>query len=353
MPARKAFEIVHAQLPSDAATLNNLGVIAWRQNQYMNSLGFYSDAMLALPANKEILNNVAEALAALKDNFKKTPNAQRTSRLFVEQEAQLEHVMSQYGWYRWGSMWIDKDELDALKKAEADVKGKLDKLYSDADDIRRKIRTNSDQITKDQDYINEIASENYVGDGINRTFVPTVRYYPDSYYQAQGELRSLQNDNQNLTNTLTQMGRAGQATGGEQAAAEVHGSSGDHRRGGRAANGGCRSWPDQHAATPQAANVAETPAAPATQPRRQFNRRRADSAARQSAGGGADDQLGFLADLRSVTAPLFPAASSGESHRGFGPWEKGSPACCRYTRCRFARPDRARCAWGSHWECHA
>ena len=76
----KSFETVNTQLHGDPATLNNLGVIAWRQGQFINSLNFYNDAMLALPQNKEILTNVAEALAGLPENLRKQFVAQKVQR---------------------------------------------------------------------------------------------------------------------------------------------------------------------------------------------------------------------------------------------------------------------------------
>src|SRR5205814_8771044 len=39
--ARKAFENANSALPGDAATLNNLGAIPWRQNQYSGAPNYY------------------------------------------------------------------------------------------------------------------------------------------------------------------------------------------------------------------------------------------------------------------------------------------------------------------------
>ena len=118
VPARRSFEITHNQIPSDAATLNNLGVCAWRQNQPIVSLGFYSDAMLAMPANKEIINNVAEALYALKEDFKKNPTARAASaRLFISacRRAQLD---SDDGTIWVVSLGIDLAESGSTQRAE-------------------------------------------------------------------------------------------------------------------------------------------------------------------------------------------------------------------------------------------
>jgi len=193
VPARKSFEAAHAQLPSDAATLNNLAVCAWRQNQPVVSLGFYCDAMLAMPQNKEIVNNVAEALAALKDDFKKTPNAQRASRLFVEQEAALETTMAKYGWYRWGSTWLDQAQLAELKKAEKDLKDKMDQLQKDFDGANQKMAENNDRMQKDQDLMNDLRNSQYDSMGHQITNV-----LPGAYYDADREITRLTEENRTL-----------------------------------------------------------------------------------------------------------------------------------------------------------
>lgn len=204
VPARKAFDITHAQLSGDAATLNNLAVISWRQNQLIASLGFYSDAMLALPQNKEILSNVAEALAALKDDFRKTPAAQRTSRLFVEQAAQLDATMAQYGWYRWGSMWLDQNQLNDLKKAEKEVKDKVDTLQKQFDDLQRKFRDNETKITNDQDLMRDLLQSVTAIDP-NTGLAYRSNVYPQSYYDAYREVQTLQAENKTINDNLAGM----------------------------------------------------------------------------------------------------------------------------------------------------
>jgi Flp pilus assembly protein TadD len=203
VPARKSFEAAHAAVPSDAATLNNIAVIAWRQNQFLNSMGFYADAMLAMPANKEILNNVAEALYALKEDFKKNPNAQRTSRVFIEQEARLEAVMAQYGWYRWGSMWLDKMQLDELKKSEKDVQGKLDALQKQYDDQMTRFRDNEAEIARQDRIMTDIKNSSYIQDPQSGAFIALT--LPQTYYDSQYEMQKRQVDNKNINDALAGM----------------------------------------------------------------------------------------------------------------------------------------------------
>jgi Flp pilus assembly protein TadD len=202
--ARRSFELVRASLPGDAATLNNLGVVAWRQNQFVPAMTFYSEAMLAMPANKEILNNVAEALAGLRDDYKKQAPVQRASRLFIEQEARLETLMAQYGWYRWGSTWLDQKQLDELKRAEKDVKDKIDKLQKDYDDLQKKFSDNETKIAKDVDLMNQIRS--YVPMYQDATTGKLLQpEYPTAYWEASDEINKLQADNKVMSNNMAGM----------------------------------------------------------------------------------------------------------------------------------------------------
>ncbi len=285
VPARKCFDIVHAQLPSDAATLNNLGVCAWRQNQFIISLGFYCDAMLALPANKEIISNVAEVLAVLKDDFKKNPTAQRASRLFVEQNAKLEATMAQYGWYRWGSMWVDQNQLDDLKKAEKQVQDQIDKVQKDFDVAKKKISDNEAQIQKDHELITDIdlSMSQYnnggfgLGTGSNAVtgtnivtgptgYGPT---YPRAYTDAVNDVNRLTGDNTTLAHNLDQYraeARRLDATKPKPTYTGVQnliGVEGMPKIGGIVADSGPTSQP---AVAPAMATPAKADRAPATQP---------------------------------------------------------------------------------------
>jgi tetratricopeptide (TPR) repeat protein len=96
--ARKAFEGVRDAIPDHGPALNNLAVIMWRQNQQMAAMGVYLQAMQAMPLNKELLNNVAEALNALTDDQRKSAIAQKVQKLWAEQDVQLHHQLMQIGW---------------------------------------------------------------------------------------------------------------------------------------------------------------------------------------------------------------------------------------------------------------
>src|SRR5690606_9331331 len=117
VPARRAFESVNASIPDHGPTLNNLAVILWRQNQHIGSLNYYDQAMIAAPADREILNNVAEALNALPANYRDNASAKRVLRRFQEQDVQLQAELAKSGLYRWGAAWVNQEQLEELKKA--------------------------------------------------------------------------------------------------------------------------------------------------------------------------------------------------------------------------------------------
>ncbi|MGH7180181.1 MAG: tetratricopeptide repeat protein, partial [Tepidisphaeraceae bacterium] len=123
--ARKSFEAVNAVLNDHAPTLNNLGVILWRQNAPIAALNYFDQSIVAAPINKELLDNVAEALAGIPEDQRRNPVVNRVLRRFTEQDTRLSEMMAAQGWYRWGSTWIDRTTLERLQKDEKEVKDKL------------------------------------------------------------------------------------------------------------------------------------------------------------------------------------------------------------------------------------
>jgi Flp pilus assembly protein TadD len=200
--ARRAFESANAAFPGDPATLNNLGVVLWRQNQFPGALNFYDQAMLALPANKEILNNVAEALASKKEDVKRNAIAAKVTKRFAEQDAQLQAMMAQYGWYRWGSSWVDQSQMDRLKQAEQEIKDKLAALQKQFDSTKVKISENQRKIGENERFMQDIESRSYNVDSSGKPYrVP----YPESYYNVQRDNEQLVQENKALESSLAQM----------------------------------------------------------------------------------------------------------------------------------------------------
>lgn len=186
--ARKSFEAVIAALAAHAPSLNNLGVILWKQNQQMGAMRYYELSMLASPVNKTVLDNVAEALHALPVDERTNPLAVRVQKLFIDQDAQLQEIMAQTGWHRWGSTWVDQPTLDRLKAAEQSVKDQLAQLEEQVAAAKAKIADIDSNIDANNRSMTQMQSETMFRDSSGKIFQTPL---PSSYY-------TLQTDNEKL-----------------------------------------------------------------------------------------------------------------------------------------------------------
>jgi predicted nucleic acid-binding Zn-ribbon protein len=166
-------------MPDHGPALNNLAVIQWRQNQQMAAMGTYLLAMQAMPLNKELLNNVAEALNALPEDQRKSTIAQKVLRLWTEQDAQLQQQMKLSGWYRWGATWVDKAQFEKLEVAEKVVKEKIAKLEEDFADAQAKIGTIDSQIAQNRDAMRYMENNRVAYDSSGKA---TIYPLPPQYY---------------------------------------------------------------------------------------------------------------------------------------------------------------------------
>jgi tetratricopeptide (TPR) repeat protein len=136
--AKKAFEAANESQPNDAPTLNNLGVISWRQKSYVAALNYFDQAMLAKPLQKQILDNIVEALHAVPAESRQAPVTLRTAKDFQEQDAQLQQLAARDGQLRWGSGWVTTKQMEDLKSQEAQIKTSIDQLSHDFDLMQQK-----------------------------------------------------------------------------------------------------------------------------------------------------------------------------------------------------------------------
>jgi len=202
MPAaRKAFEAVDDQVPNHAPTLNNLAVVLSRQNQHAASLGMYDKAMEAAPMDRDILNNVAEALYALPDESKKAQIVQRAAKRFIEQDAAMQEEMRKVGQYRWGSTWVDQSKLDELKEAEGKVKGRLDQLATEFDAAQARVQTLNQEIDANVREMRRLESRRYSTiDGR-----PTQANLPARYYDLEADNEKLADERKQQEAKLQQL----------------------------------------------------------------------------------------------------------------------------------------------------
>jgi Flp pilus assembly protein TadD len=178
--ARKAFEAVSAKLKDHAPTFNNQAVILWKQNQQLQALNLYVQAMQAAPVSRDILNNVAEALNVLPQNMRGSTPAQKCFKLFTEQDTQLQDEMSKAGWYRWGSTWVDKSQLARLQEIDKQVQAKLSDMSAEFDETKKKVARIEEDIEDNNRRMRSIENSSYNRDPntgrIYRTQLPR-RYY--------------------------------------------------------------------------------------------------------------------------------------------------------------------------------
>lgn len=159
--ARRSFERVVELLPKHAPTLNNLAVVLWRQNQHVAALNRYDEAMTASPADGQILDNVAEALHALPKNVRKNAAAERVSKRFAEQDADLQQRLAPMGLYRLGSGWVSGDQIEAYLSIQKKVMDQLDVMAADYDESLKHIQGIDRAIAENEQEMDQVADIEY------------------------------------------------------------------------------------------------------------------------------------------------------------------------------------------------
>jgi Tfp pilus assembly protein PilF len=191
IPARKSFETVNALVANHGPTLNNLGVILARQNQFSPALTFYDQAMMASPRNRDILNNVAEMIYGMPDEARNTTVAARALRRFNEQDEDLVKILSKEGLHRWGATWVTTEQLEQLRRAEREAKDKLDALAAEFDAVKVRISNVDREIEENERAMRRMEAGAYVRD-INGTIHQTV--LPPLYSELQNDSAKLQRE---------------------------------------------------------------------------------------------------------------------------------------------------------------
>ncbi|MEA2736007.1 MAG: hypothetical protein QOE14_2458, partial [Humisphaera sp.] len=193
MPARRSFETVVALVPNHAPTLNNLAVILSKQNQHATSLNTYDQAMIIAPKNRDVLNNVAEAVYGMPDNVRGTPVAQRVLRRFTEQDEDLAGELEKQGLHRWGATWVTTEQLSQLKQAEREAKDKLDQLSSEFDAVKVRISNIERDIEDNERAMRRLETSAYVRDINGQIWQSAL---PPLYGELQEDNRKLQTERQ-------------------------------------------------------------------------------------------------------------------------------------------------------------
>ncbi|MGA3067421.1 MAG: hypothetical protein ABSF29_11300 [Tepidisphaeraceae bacterium] len=186
--ARDAFNSANSIAPNYAPTLNNLAVIAWRFASRSAAMGFYDQAMLASPVARPILDNVAEALAALTPQESASPLAQQAAADFRQQDAILQARRAKEGLYRWGSGWVSAPQLSQLQSEADKFNRQLDDLQSQIDAIQQRIGQIDSEIDQNNRVLHRMEASSYIA---GENGIVYQMQLPLSYDQVSDDNRAL------------------------------------------------------------------------------------------------------------------------------------------------------------------
>jgi tetratricopeptide (TPR) repeat protein len=154
--ARKMFEGVNGITSDHAPTLNNLGVILWRQSAQGQALSYYDKSITAAPGDKFILDNIAAALAGVSDGQRKSKIWEALHRKFTEQDAHLQELMAAEGWYRWGTAWIDEAAMQKIRDKQNEIDDQIAAVLESVKNEREELRQVDDRLASVQERIHRI-----------------------------------------------------------------------------------------------------------------------------------------------------------------------------------------------------
>lgn len=200
--AKKAFDQVVALAADSAAGHNNLAIVLWRQKQYVAALLSYDRALLAAPQNRFVLDNLAEALNALPADLRSGTNVKKVVRHFNDQDLIVQQAMATQGWYRWGSTWVRRDDLEKLKAAEKEIRDKIDQMEADYNALTARIRRMDGDIAAVESTLRRMESDSVGVDAAGHL----IRYpLPPSYYTYLRDLGAMKADREQLTSDQAKM----------------------------------------------------------------------------------------------------------------------------------------------------
>jgi tetratricopeptide (TPR) repeat protein len=205
VPARKAFEAAEQAMPEHAATHNNLAVVLFQTRAQIPGLAEYDKAMLADPQNRQILDNVAEALHSLPGSQANNTVVKKVVAQFQEQDAALQTRMSAQGLHRSGSQWVDEADYQRTQAAQKAAQDKLDSYKSEVTTIQARLMEIEREITYDKQVMAGMMQEtSYVDVNTGRVRQDPL---PPRYYELQQKVAALAAEQLQKQKQLQQMPR--------------------------------------------------------------------------------------------------------------------------------------------------
>ena len=211
--ARAQFAAVNKTVPHHAPTLNNLGVLVFRQKFTPAALASFTQAMQASPFNRIVLDNVAEALHAVRKDESDASPVIAAAQMFVEEDRHLQKTQAAKGLYRWGSTWVTSAQLQELNIEEQTIQQKLAVLQTDYDATQSDITTDDATIAQDRQSMIALQQEQWVpqqpvfsGPTVNQQPMQVQQQpLPQAYYDDQAEINRLTDSRQRSVRHLDEL----------------------------------------------------------------------------------------------------------------------------------------------------
>jgi Flp pilus assembly protein TadD len=203
-PAKTAFQAAGQSAPSHGPSHNNAAVALVKIRDAMPALAEFEKAMLALPNNQTVLDNVAETLYALPAANQNKELTKKVRDLFNQQDLILQRQMESNGKHRWGSQWLDNAEYAVVQARQKEQQDKLDAIKKDYDNDQARIRELEQRITADATTMQQMLQYNV---GTNPQGQQVQLPPPPQYYNLQRDQLAMQTERDQKTIELRTLER--------------------------------------------------------------------------------------------------------------------------------------------------
>lgn len=200
--ARKSFEAALVAAPEHGPTLNNAAIMEWRQRAYAIAATNFEKALIAMPLDVILHDNIAEVLHDPPREVERAPVFARLRDRWNQTEPQVQQTMAQKGLSRWGSVWVDAQKLKAIKEEQQRVQSEMDKLQKEYDAAEKRIKAIGEKINSNDYDMSQIKSNRTTRDAQGRMIQTGV---PQIYYDMERENDSLKRERKDLQDSLAAM----------------------------------------------------------------------------------------------------------------------------------------------------
>jgi len=154
--ARRSFELVIAGKSDHGPSLNNLAVIQWQQRNFVQALSNFQRAMVLMPLDYRIHDNVAEIHEQLTPELRNSPAGRRLITQFQLDEPLLQQKAAERQLFRWGSGWIRPDQLEQIREQQRRNEQRLQETLREVENQQRVISTLDAQLEDNRRLLDRI-----------------------------------------------------------------------------------------------------------------------------------------------------------------------------------------------------